>query len=64
MIDSIVICCQLFVSLGYLTALQFLPEPLRLMYKHRYQEVKEVMRKLYKKDNIEQEVEILKLQIE
>ncbi|KAF7530686.1 hypothetical protein PCG10_000195 [Penicillium crustosum] len=61
----IVICCQLFVPLGYFIALPFLPEsPRYLIYKQRYQEAEEVMRKLYKKDNIAQEVEILKLQIE
>ncbi|CAG8021922.1 unnamed protein product [Penicillium olsonii] len=62
----IVICCQLFVPIGYLITLPFLPEsPRYLIYRGKYAEAEQVMKKLHNnQDSIPQEIELLKFQIE
>ncbi|KAJ5461405.1 high-affinity glucose transporter [Penicillium daleae] len=62
----IVICCQLFVPVGYLIAYPFLPEsPRYLVYRGRFTEAEEVMRRLSNhREAISQEIQLLKLQIE
>jgi hypothetical protein len=58
--------CQLFVPLGYLAALPFLPEsPRYLVYKGRFDEAEAVMRSLFNRpENVNEELELLKLQIQ
>ncbi|CAG8015705.1 unnamed protein product [Penicillium salamii] len=62
----IVICFQLLVPIGYLVALPFLPEsPRYLIYRGKYAEAEQVLKTLHNnQDNIAQEIELLKVQIE
>lgn len=60
------ICCQLFVPVGYLLAYPFLPEsPRYLIYRGKFVEAEEVMKKLSNHpDTIPQEIDMLRVQIE
>ncbi|KAH8427000.1 uncharacterized protein LDX57_004721 [Aspergillus melleus] len=62
----IVICCQLFVPVGYLLAYPFLPEsPRYLVYRGRFAEAEAVMKKLSNHpETIPQEIEKLRVQID
>ena len=63
---SIVILCQLFVPLGYITFYFFLPEsPRYLVYRDRFDEAEVVMRSLSNHpETVPQEIALLKAQVE